>query len=582
MSKNTGNWARAAIAACALTILCSSMGQAQPDTLWTSGIRNAGSYLQVIRTDDGGYAVGTSGWAGDEDRRDQDFQLMKLDSLGNLEWRQFYAGIYNNGHGADYGFTVAQTLDGGYVMGGRRHGGVLIRTDEVGDTLWMRYYRSDDGFQTPMTGAMKCRITPDRNIVFNARQMVVKVDDENGDVIWHQVYEDCFDLSEILCIEEDEFLIGGRTRSFGAGADDVYVAKLDSEGNVEWQEAYGTEDGEYCNGLIATTDGGYCLVGGSRSDEDRYAAPYIVRIDADGELLWHHIYDDYRGSYPEDVVETADGGFAVASYSSFYFLSRYDYSGEELWRTTYGYHWQPRICGEAYSLHLMEDGGYLLGGFSGNLGLWLVRTEPDPVDLPFELEIEVDEHDFGEVTLDSVVAWEFEMRNTGRRYVVIDSLWFEGDTSAFACPLDLPFRIDPEDTSFVPVLFQPLADTTYNTTLILPYGNEQTLEITLSGRGFLQSAPEEPNILREFVLQGVFPNPFNSVTAIRFALPEPAFTRLTVFDITGRQVASVIDVELKAGRYMVEFDAGGLSSGIYLVRLEAEDNTAFIKMALVK
>ena len=86
----------------------------------------------------------------------------------------------------------------------------------------------------------------------------------------------------------------------------------------------------------------------------------------------------------------------------------------------------------------------------------------------------------------------------------------------------------------------------------------------------------------EFGLDQNYPNPFNSVTAIRFALPEPAFTRLTVFDITGRQVASVIDDQLKAGRYTVEFDAGGLSSGIYLVRLEAESNTAFIKMALVK
>ena len=571
--------ARAAIAACALTILCSSESQGQPDTLWTNSDINAGSDLQVIRTSDGGYAVGTHGWSGDEERGDADFQLMKLDSLGDLEWRQFYPGIYNNRHGADYGYMVSETPDGGYVMGGARHGSVLIRTDDVGDTLWMRYYSSDDGFRSPYP-SMKCLFTPDRNIVFNSSNMIVEVNDEDGAVIWREEYDAM--ISGLLHADNGGYFITGFTNSFGAGSNDIYAAEIEADGELIWQEAYGFEMSDVSSNSILMSDGGICIIGSSRYGNGRYDKhPYIVQIDREGNLIWERIYENIRGISVEDLVETSDGGFAVAGHGLSYSLYRFGYIGEMLWSTYFDRYGERRISGEAYSILLMEDGGYLLGGFA-NIGLWLVRTEPDPVDIPFELELEVEAHDFEEVAVDSVREWEFEMRNIGRRYVVIDTLWFEGDTSVFACSLDLPFRIEPEDTSFVPVWFQPLADSNYTATLILPFGDEQTLEITLSGRGFLQSAPEEPNILREFVLQGVFPNPFNSVTAIRFALPEPAFTKLTVFDITGRQVASVIDDRLEAGRYTVEFDAGGLSSGIYLVRLEAEDNTAFIKMALVK
>ena len=81
----------------------------------------------------------------------------------------------------------------------------------------------------------------------------------------------------------------------------------------------------------------------------------------------------------------------------------------------------------------------------------------------------------------------------------------------------------------------------------------------------------------------VFPNPFNPTTTFAFALPESLPVRLTIFDLTGRQVAELINEELPAGRYEIPFDASNLASGVYLYRMAAGQSfTQTRKMMLIK
>jgi hypothetical protein len=92
---------------------------------------------------------------------------------------------------------------------------------------------------------------------------------------------------------------------------------------------------------------------------------------------------------------------------------------------------------------------------------------------------------------------------------------------------------------------------------------------------------ENTGIPAGFHLDQNFPNPFNPVTVIRFALPEPAHTRLTVYTLLGEEVAMLLNEPLNAGAHRVSFDAQGLSSGVYFYRLEAGLNIATKKMLLV-
>lgn len=85
-----------------------------------------------------------------------------------------------------------------------------------------------------------------------------------------------------------------------------------------------------------------------------------------------------------------------------------------------------------------------------------------------------------------------------------------------------------------------------------------------------------------FVLQQNYPNPFNPGTMIPFSLPERAHVSLEVFDVTGRLVARLLNQDLAAGIHRIPFDAAGLSSGLYIVRLQTTIGVQSIRMTLVK
>ncbi|RPH36183.1 T9SS C-terminal target domain-containing protein, partial [bacterium] len=74
-----------------------------------------------------------------------------------------------------------------------------------------------------------------------------------------------------------------------------------------------------------------------------------------------------------------------------------------------------------------------------------------------------------------------------------------------------------------------------------------------------------------FRLEQNYPNPFNPSTTIRFALPRRSHVSLTVFDMLGQEVATLVSGEVVAGYHEVRFDASGLATGVYFYRLQAGD-----------
>lgn len=93
---------------------------------------------------------------------------------------------------------------------------------------------------------------------------------------------------------------------------------------------------------------------------------------------------------------------------------------------------------------------------------------------------------------------------------------------------------------------------------------------------------EEDNIPAEFDLAQNYPNPFNPETRITYSVPKEAEVSLKVYDILGREVASVVDQYQYAGTYTVSFNASELSSGVYIYRLTAGDFTAQKKLVVMK
>jgi hypothetical protein len=100
--------------------------------------------------------------------------------------------------------------------------------------------------------------------------------------------------------------------------------------------------------------------------------------------------------------------------------------------------------------------------------------------------------------------------------------------------------------------------------------------------GVLREASRPGLMPRQFELAGSAPNPFRGATTLRFALPERANVKLSVYDVTGRLVQDLVDETREAGRYDLKWDAKRLASGAYFVKLTANAFTETRRVLLLK
>jgi hypothetical protein len=95
-------------------------------------------------------------------------------------------------------------------------------------------------------------------------------------------------------------------------------------------------------------------------------------------------------------------------------------------------------------------------------------------------------------------------------------------------------------------------------------------------------AVDEDNLPKQFRLSQNYPNPFNPNTTINFALKNPGWTTLKLYDLRGREVATLFDQEMNAGFHSIAFDGPALASGMYFYRIVSGDFVATRKMLLMK
>jgi hypothetical protein len=106
-----------------------------------------------------------------------------------------------------------------------------------------------------------------------------------------------------------------------------------------------------------------------------------------------------------------------------------------------------------------------------------------------------------------------------------------------------------------------------------------TVRYSLDPVGIIPISTEVP---QSYALYQNFPNPFNPSTTIRFDLARSSDVRITIYDITGRQVDLISGKALRPGKYELDWNAGSLSSGVYFYTLSASDFVQTRKMILVK
>lgn len=293
----------------------------------------------VVQTTDGGYAL--AGQTYSFGAGSYDFWLVKTDAGGNLQWNRTYGGV-----DADYAMDMVQTTDGGYALAGFTFSfgaGMadywLVKTDASGFLLWSRTYGgpdSDGAYSVVQTG-------------------------------------------------DGGYALAGETYSFGAGMADGWLIRTDASGIFQWGRTWGGVDSDFAYSLVQTSDGGYALAGETFSFGAGLSDFWLVKTDANGIMQWERAHGGSHYDYAHSVVQTDDGGYALAGSTLSFgagswdaWLVKTDASGIFQWGRAYG----GIYYDFAYSVVQTGDGGYTLAGYTSSFGaggddMWLRRAEAE-------------------------------------------------------------------------------------------------------------------------------------------------------------------------------------------------------------
>lgn len=308
-------------------------------------------------------------------------------------WSQTYGDI-----GGESAYALVITSDGGYALAGTTDSfGAgsddfwLVKTDENGNAEWNQTYggtSSDQAsalVQTSDGGYALAGYTLSFGLAGNYDFWLVKTD-ENGEVRWNKTYgrEHGDWASALLQTSDGGYALAGCTYPWGSmyPTDDFWLVKTDANGNTNWTKSYGGTNFEWAHALVQTEDGGYALAGDSYSinvpDSDDF---WVVKTYENGNANWTKKYGGPSNDCAYSLIETDDGGYVIAGStysfgagSSDFYLVKIDSQGNLQWEKTYG----GVAEDEAYSVVQTSDGGYAMGGRSRSVGsedFWLVKTD---------------------------------------------------------------------------------------------------------------------------------------------------------------------------------------------------------------
>jgi hypothetical protein len=251
-------------------------------------------------------------------------------------WSQTYGGTGEEGMAAN-GVHLVRTSDGGFALAGGTYsfgaGGVdfwLVKTDANGNMEWNRTYGGADHdiphslIQTADGGFALCGET--RLNLGHPDFWLVKTD-ANGNMEWNQTYGGIsIDRANSLIQTSDGgYALAGGTLSFGAGEWDFWLVKTDEDGDMEWNMMYGGADVDTAFSLVETSDGGYALAGETKSFPAGDFDFWLVKTDVSGNMEWNRTYGGANNDFANSVVQTSDGGYTIAGDTLSFGAGDYDF-----------------------------------------------------------------------------------------------------------------------------------------------------------------------------------------------------------------------------------------------------------------
>ena len=468
---------------------------------------------------------------------DEDYVTIKYNSSGDKLWERRYD--YNNSKDEAYAVTTDKSGNI-YVTGHSGSSIATIKYNSSGTIVWEKRYTAPGGGY------------------HEGRSIVV---DTNGNVF-----------------------IAARTDH------DCTTIKYSTFGVLQWVSRYYAPNSEHNEGTnIGVDASGNVYTSGNSYGENSWDF-LTIKHNSAGEIQWVRRYDG--PSHSMDIL----GGFAVDDIGNIYITGqsrgnatfddyvtiKYSSDGRQLWLKKYA--GPSTSTDEANSLAIDASGNVYVTGFSdgfetggrdiatikynsAGVQQWLkhYNGEAGNTDQGTKIVVDISGNVY---VIGSSAGANFDYDYVTIKYNSSGNEKWVRKYSGSRTDHPLAIAVDKKKNVYVtgfstsPDLYKDIRTIKYSQN---PYAIQNRVGI--------------PNT---FSLSQNYPNPFNPVTKISFSIPNNSYTKLTVYDISGKQVAELINSELDAGSYNIDFDASHLSSGTYFYRMESGSFAEVKKMVLVK
>jgi hypothetical protein len=294
------------------------------------------------------------------------------------------------GNDIDIGRSGCQTSDGGYlIVGDTESNGIggkdiwVIKTDSDGNEIWDRTIggRGDDfGFSVTQTSDEGFIITGwtysyGRG---DADVWVIKID-TNGVEEWNRTYGGTeYDIGVLIQqVTDGGYIIFGDTFSYGSGASDYWLIKTDSNGYEQWNKTFGGPEAEWAGSVQQTVDGGFILIGHAYPSRYSESNVWLLKTTLNGMVEWEKVFGGNGPDAGTSIQQTVDGGYIMTGFiNNDAWLMKTDGVGNEQWSITFG----GSSLDIGFSVQQIKDGGYIVTGYTvaqngEGSSAWLINTD---------------------------------------------------------------------------------------------------------------------------------------------------------------------------------------------------------------
>lgn len=366
-----------------------------PNEEWnmTYGGEQFDIFFGVEETSDNGIiALGTTNGRGYYNGGD--FFLVKTNQNGQIEWQKTYGGSKT-----DFGFSVIQTKDYGYILTGitASYGSGqwdiwIVKTDSQGEEEWNTTWGGNSLEQcghTIIETKDNCYIVSGLTYSFSSGisydAFLLKID-ENGNEVWNKTYNSLGEehFWDVELTSDGGYILAGLTRN--TTSHNAWIVKTDDQGNIMWDKKFGPAN--QALDIIEADDGGYVFI--CEAEEtcfSGYLNSWLIKIDHNGNKEWdqlfitpkgddnfavhHHLLKHNNGGYI--LTGTTNGMKPIYSVGDLW-LTRVDCLGNVIWEKILG----GLNYDSTYRVDITADGGYIVAGATesygaGDFDAWLVK-----------------------------------------------------------------------------------------------------------------------------------------------------------------------------------------------------------------